>query len=343
MPTHISWSSIELLHNVIRTLAILKENTGAEPPQVSYRGKVKLHGTNCAVQITPDGVFAQSRTGMLTTEDDYKGFAKWVASHTSPGDVNGDGMGYFMNRRPTFTILGEWCGPGVEKGMAISQVKNKVFAVFAIQVGLGVDARVVYDPEEIDLYLGGSLPQGMYVLPWQGDEFSVDFTDRASIENAASLVNQRVAEVEREDPWVKTTLGVSGIGEGLVFYPVAVGGNPTAVPTDPEALAHLMWKAKGEKHRTAGTKEAVQVEPSVVASTGEFVSLMVTPARLEQGVSVACGGVREPKMTRNFLSWVSADVMKESMAELEVSGLTWPQVEKAVQAKAREWFLGQAG
>ncbi len=49
---HVSWSSIELLHNCVRTLEHLA-GQGQTPPVVEYRAKVKLHGTNCAVQITP--------------------------------------------------------------------------------------------------------------------------------------------------------------------------------------------------------------------------------------------------------------------------------------------------
>jgi hypothetical protein len=121
-----------------------------------------------------------------------------------------------------------------------------------------------------------------------------------------------------------------------VFYPVQVGGQ--APPASPDKLAQLMWKAKGEKHRTAGTKVAAQVDAAVVASVEEFVSLMVTQARLEQGLGAVCGGTREPKSTGAFLAWVAADVQKESQAELAASGLTWQQVEKAVQQRARVWF-----
>jgi hypothetical protein len=105
-----------------------------------------------------------------------------------------------------------------------------------------------------------------------------------------------------------------------------------------ERLEQLMFKAKGEKHRTAGTKTAVQVDPSVVASVAEFVALMVTDARLRQGLTEACGGARDPKSTRQFLEWVATDVRKESSVELAASGLSWSDVDKAVQARAREWF-----
>lgn len=329
MATHIAWSSIELLHNVIRTLNYLATLNSTPLPKVTYKAKVKLHGTNCAVQIHPEGVYVQSRTGMLTPEDDLKGFAKWVKANE----------GYFRSLTPGITVFGEWAGPGVEKGMAVSALSEKVFAVFALQVGYGTDAKVVSDPLEVTAMLGTGAPTNLFVLPWQGDTLVVDFGDRASLEATATVVNRRVEAVEKEDPWIKNTFGTSGLGEGLVLYPVEVEGG--RVPADPENLAHLMWKAKGEKHRTAGTKEAVQVDASVVANTTEFVTLMVTEARLEQGLAAGCGGTKDPKLTGKFIAWVVADVKKESEAELAASGLTWAQVEKAVSARAREWFLAR--
>jgi len=50
-------------------------------PIVEYRAKVKLHGSNCAVQITEGGIVTQSRTALLTPESDYKGFATWAKAH----------------------------------------------------------------------------------------------------------------------------------------------------------------------------------------------------------------------------------------------------------------------
>lgn len=324
MAQHVAWGSIELLHNVVRTLNFLKDREGKALPSVAYRAKVKLHGTNCAVQVTPEGVFAQSRTGMLTPTADLHGFAKWV-------DAN---LGFFQ-ALPHVIVFGEWCGPGVEKGMAISQTKGKVFAVFALQFGMGADARVVYDPSEITLFLG-ALPQGMHVLPWWAEaDVIIDYTNPA--ENAERL-NALVEQVEREDPWVKATFNVTGLGEGLVFYPTG-----DHVETNPEALALLMWKAKGDKHRTAGTKQAVQVSPEVAGSVAEFVTLMVTEARLNQGVSTVCAGECSMRNIGTFLRWVIEDTKKESVAELEASGLTWEQVQKAVQERAREWFRGKAG
>lgn len=345
MSNVIPWPSIELLHNVVRTLnhlASLTPTEGGRPlGKVLYRAKVKLHGTNCAVQVLrgPGGslcdTVTQSRTTILTPQDDLHGFSKWVNAR-GLGNSAGDHWSYFSTLQPGITVFGEWAGPGVEGGMAISGLPEKQFCVF----GILADGRLVYEPGDIVAYLNGSAgytPKNMHVLPWMPFEVEVDFASQDSLKAAAEKLNALVSSVEKEDPWIKETFGVSGMGEGVVLYPVFVDG--LEPPTDPETLAHYMFKAKGEKHRTAGTKEAVQVAPEVVATVDAFVDLMVTPARLEQGLSVVCGGQRDPKLTGKFLLWVGQDVQKESVAELEASGLTWDQVVKVVQVRAREWFL----
>jgi hypothetical protein len=323
--THVAWSSIELLHNVVRTLGHLHEQ-GRPYPTVEYRAKVKLHGSNCAVQITGAGIAAQSRTSLLSPEADYKGFAAWVHRHEA----------YFRTLPRGLVVFGEWCGPGVEKGMAISAAPTKLFVVFGVQLG----GRIAYEPGELrELVPEAGAPAELHVLPWEGAAIRIDYGSREALDAAAAELNARVAEVEREDPWVKRALGIAGLGEGLVFYPVSVDG--AAPPAEPEALAQLMFKAKGEKHRTAGTKTAVAVDAAVVASVDDFVALMVTEARLAQGLAAICADDRrrDPKLTGKFLEWIVADVRKESAAELEASGLTFAQVEKAVRVRARTWFL----
>ena len=326
--SHIAWASIELLHNVVRTLTFLHEEAGRPFPVVRYRAKVKLHGSNCAVLVGEHDIATQSRTTMLTPRADYKGFSAWVHEHAA----------YFRGLRPGLVVFGEWCGPGVEQGMAVSQAPRKLFAVFAIRDG----ARIIHEPDEIAALLAASpapRPADLHVLPWEGEPFTLDFGARAQLEGGAAALNQRVAEVEREDPWVRRTFQVSGLGEGLVLYPIAVDDGPA--PVDPEGLAGLMFKAKGDKHRTAATKQAVQVDTSVVASVDEFVALMVSEPRLQQGLATVCDGVASPQATGKFLTWLAADVRKESAAELAAAGLQWSQVDKAVQARARAWYLAQ--
>ena len=320
--THIRWGSIELLHNVIRTLNYLLERDGTPLPTVQYRAKVKLHGRNAAVQITNDGVFPQSRSQLLTPENDLKGFAKWVLASED----------CWESVEPV-TVFGEWCGPGVQKKVALRDIDRKVFAVFAIQYGRDVGARVVYDPEAIR----AALPHhpDVFVLPWYGDVLTLPFG--GDMEAVIAKLNEWVLDIEAEDPWVKETFGVSGRGEGLVFYPV--GDN---VLTDPEDLERFMFKAKGAKHQTNKTRKPVQVDPEVVKGAEEFVAMMVTEPRLEQGVDEATGGEFNVRKMGDFIRWVTEDVQKESVAELEASGLEWRQVVKAVQGAAREWYKAKA-
>src|SRR5689334_15496810 len=115
MSIHVAWSSIELLHNTVITLTNLKKLQ-----TISYRAKIKLHGKNTSVQVNPDGLVFQSRTNILTTVHDLNGFAKWVVSHETA----------FKSLPHGIVVFGEWAGPGIEKGMAISQIPNKIFAVF---------------------------------------------------------------------------------------------------------------------------------------------------------------------------------------------------------------------
>jgi hypothetical protein len=316
----ISWSSIELLHNVVRTLSLLEQATGEPLPRLRYRSKVKLHGTNCAVQAHGDSVTCQGRTTILTPAADNRGFAAWVEQH----------RGYFCALPAGTVLFGEWCGPGVERGMAVSRLPRKVFAIFASQR----DGRLCVEPDELEALLPREgRPEDLHVLPWEQDEIELDYRSPQSLEAAAERLNARVAEVEAQDPWVMRTFGLSGLGEGLVLYPVG------EVPADPERYARWMFKAKGEKHRTVATHKAVAVRPEAQASVDAFVRHVLTEARLQQGLAEACAGARDPRQTGAFLAWIAADVQKETVAELEASALTWAAVEKAVRARARAWFL----
>jgi RNA ligase len=306
MTTHVAWGSIEQLHNVVKTA----EHFGVGA--LEYRAKVKLHGSNCAVQITPAGPIPQSRNQLLTVEQDHKGFAAWVGSCVD----------YWKTLAPGLVVFGEWCGPGVEKGTALSKLPSKMFCVFAVRDG----EQMIYEPTALEALLPAR-PADIHVLPWEGAPFTIDFVSRESLERTAKDLNARVAEIESEDPWVKRTFGVAGVGEGLVLYPIG------STPFDPQ----YMFKAKGEAHRTAG-KKAVQVDATAAASIDEFVGLVITEARLRQGLE-AVGGAFEGKQTGAFIAWISADVKKESAAELEASRLTWQQVERAVQHRARKWFV----
>ncbi len=329
------WTSIGGFHNVRKTLSTYDLHKGP----ITYRGKVKLHGTNSGIVITPEGnVFAQSRTTTLSATEDNAGFAKWVES-------NKDYWQKFDTYLQSITVYGEWCGPGIMKGTAINKIGGKVFAVFAIQFGYStVDddgqehATVNVDPTAIKSILG-EMPEDVCVLPWYGDEIVVDYEDRPSLESAVATMNKTVETIEAMDPWVKDAFGVEGMGEGIVYYPVSF---ELWGALDRWHLSTFMFKAKGEKHKVVKTKQAVQIDPEVASSIDGFVEMVVTEARLEQGAREVAGDlVFEHRYIGPFLKWMGQDIQKETADELESSGLDWKQVVKPVSTSARTWYLAK--
>ena len=305
------WSDIEGLPNVIRSLV----KGDRVLPDLVYRSKVKLHGTNAGIRIEAGVVQSQSRSSMITVGNDNCGFARWVA-----------GLGETFSVLPDCTVFGEWVGRGIQRGCAIHAIdRGPILTVFAISVG----GRLIVEPDEIYNFLPGH--PDIFVLPW----FKEHRINLAAPEVGG--LNDDVARVEEEDPWVKGTFGVSGVGEGLVLYPARHADGRAC--TDDE-VRRLMFKAKGEKHRVKAAKVAVEVAPEVIATRAAFVTAFVTEARLVQGLD-ALGGVRDPALMGEFLRWMNQDILKESVAELEVSGLVWRDVVRGVSQAARAWFLGR--
>ena len=321
----LKWTSIELLHNVVADVRAKAELAGEPPPCVRYRAKVKLHGTNCAVQVLTDGqVLAQGRNQLLTPEDDNMGFAAWVLEHQPA---------FAALAAPSrhLVLYGEWCGAGIQRGVSISQIGRKVFAVFAAQLGDHhlEAARLITEPDA----LGGLVPShpDVFVLPWCGEAVDVDF---ASPRAAADALEAAVEAVERNDPWVQEVFGVSGTGEGLVLYP--------QLESDArDDITALMFKAKGEKHRVRKSKRAVEVDPAVASSIEELVQTFATDARFAQGVTEVCADGATMKAMGAFLKWVNHDIQKESADDLAAAGLEWKQVAKPITSAARAWFVAQ--
>ena len=335
--SHIPWPSIGGLHNLVARCDAYEtyhEEEGLPPyvrPRLTYRGKIKLHGNNAAVQVDGDEFLAQSRTDVLVPGSDLKQFGVWVHANSDyfreVGRISG-----------RHTILcGEWCGQGIQKGMAIQQTGRKVFCVFAIQYGNGDEPLIEVDPARIR----GVLPPhpDIFVLPWAGPEIVIDYADRDQMTFGVEAVNKMVTDADGRDPWVFETFGVEGRGEGYVFYPVTAEALTGPVPMEP--LMDMVFKAKGQAHKVKEQKSPAQIDPEVVESIEDFVSMFVTEARLEQGVSESGGEVDMPLIS-GFLRWMADDVQKESGPELRAADLEWKQVSKAVTKTARDWYITKA-
>jgi hypothetical protein len=331
MTQHISWTEIESFHNVRKAVAkyphIVNGNSS-----VSYRAKVKIHGTNAGVIIDSFGnVTAESRSCIITPESDNAGFAKWVAERH---------VEFAAARHPTaerIVIFGEWCGPGIQKGVAANQIPEKIFAVFGIRIiDDETNANFVSDPRELAHFVR-NIP-GSYVIPWfnDGEIFQIDWAAAPNhLQPVIDRINTHVLAIDDCDPWIDSQFNVKGPGEGLVFYPIDL------YHVGYDNFSNLCFKAKGEKHKTIAKDKPAQLDPTIAANMNAFVEMVLTPARLEQGVRATNDGEFkfEQKNIGAFLAWISRDIIKETNQEMNASGLDPKSAVKACSNHARIWFI----
>jgi hypothetical protein len=333
--TFVRWTDIEGFHNVRKAVTNYDLHDGT----IAYRGKIKLHGTNAGITVKNNGdVVAQSRSNILGTGSDNAGFAAWVESTKDAWK-----QAHFLAQ---VTIFGEWCGPGIMKGVAVTQIDEKQFAIFSIQYGEYDEegnADMIVDPDLIKKFFDDRnvvLPVNVHILPWYGEEILVDYADTAMLETVVETLNVAVNEVEACDPWVKAVFSVEGIGEGIVFYPISFQKDGTI---NRRYLSSFMFKAKGSKHKVQKDRAAVILDPEVVADVNEFADKFVTEARLEQGAAEINRGVLdfEAKLIGAFIGWMSKDVQKESIDELEAVELEWKMIAKEISTRSRVWYLAK--
>tara|TARA_B100000745_G_scaffold170759_1_gene111898 strand:+ start:3641 stop:4672 length:1032 start_codon:yes stop_codon:yes gene_type:complete len=340
---HLKWPKIYAPKNTRRGIQKWTEATGNPFPVVRYAPKLKLHGTNAGVQIPSDKsmpIRAQGRNVSLTPQADNFGFARWLVETE-------DVSGVFETLRDPMhdsVVFAEWAGKGINGGDAITQVPRKVLCVYAIVVG----DQALIDPTRISNLIyqrygkAKTNELGIYVLPWYDSPVELDYGSAKSIADFEARYTAHVADLDKVDPWVQSTFGVSGHGEGLVYYPL-VGDYDTTGCVPFEALSHFMFKVKGESHAVNKGKKKSQnaMSPDKLNSIQEFVDAYVTEPRLLQGVTEACEGQYDFGKIRNIVQWVGRDVKSESMADLESNGLTWKDVSKFVTAAAVKWYKDQ--
>lgn len=230
------------------------------------------------------------------------------------------------------TLFGEWCGPGLQKGVALNRLPTKQFVLFAVTVGEGEESRYVDAvPRLSDRFAELGIHSILDGPVWEETvDFLRDEAIAAFVEKAQALTEQ----VEARCPW-GARFGLEGVGEGIVWIPIG----------DRFGRTDLYFKTKGEKHRNTGGKGVrIPIDPQVLAGVATFVEYAVTENRLQQGLDVLAemGLPVEMKSMGDFLRWVGNDVKRECAAELEASGLEWKRVAKSVNAKARTFFIVEA-
>lgn len=346
----IKFPKIKQYSNVIRdivnaaTFVGLDENEDPifdltrEKPTVKFTGTVKLHGTNAGVAYSKeDGIWAQSRTSIITPQKDNAGFAFFVESNKEQFqalfniicDVNKICEGFTLDDK-IIVIYGEWCGKGIQSGVSINNLE-KMFVIFGVKI-----APLVPDENEVSYWIdhsGLSVPSHRIfnITDFKQYEIDIDF-NRPDL--AKDEIVKLVDAVEKECPvgkelGVEKTEDTRTTGEGIVF----TGKYKDDV---------YRFKAKGQKHSASKVKTIVSIAPEKLASIDEFIKYTVTENRLNQAVEqvfTSNSSIPDIKQLGQFIKWMHTDIMEEEMETLKESNLEPKDVNKYISNKTREWFM----
>lgn len=342
MKKMIKFPSIEQFRNVVSNInrhynfTGLDENgdaiydTTLPKPTLTFKGTVKLHGTNAGVSFNESEYWAQSRENIITPEKDNAGFAFFVESKKEVfkkfvDQINS--VNFFDLRNNVVTIYGEWCGGNIQKGVAITNLP-KSFFIFGVKV-----TPITTSDEESKQKPAYWIPSHYLKSPddniyniedFQTWTIDIDFNMPQLIQNKLSELTMAV---EEECP-VGKAFGFSGIGEGIVWS------------TQVNGVVHR-FKVKGEKHSSSKVKTLASVDVEKLETIQKFVEYAVTESRFNQALENVFPN-EEPidnKKLGDVIRWVVNDVVKEEMDTMVENKIEPKEVNKYLSAKIREMFF----
>lgn len=294
-------------------------------PILEFIGTIKLHGTNAGVSYNnKDGMWAQSRGNIITSQKDNAGFAFFVEGKT---EVFLKLFKQVEKREKldldnnTITIYGEWVGKGIQKGVAISNLKKSLF-IFGVKITPFDESLPAY---WVDYdYLSDRESRIYNIFEYTVYYIRVDFNHPEKIQNT---IIDLTLEVEKECPVAKM-FGFSGVGEGIVW-------------THKSEDNHYVFKTKGEKHSSSKVKTLASIDVDKINSIQEFVEYSVTESRFKQGLENIFPN-NEPidiKKLGMLMKWIIGDIVKEETDTLLENELEPKDIGRYVSAKVKTMFL----
>jgi hypothetical protein len=306
-------------------------------PIVKARGTIKCHGTNSgAAYNEKDGLWAQSKNHKITPQKDNAGFASFVEFKKD------DILNMILNIKNTFnidtqthtiTVFGEWAGPGIQKGVGISQIPEKCWFIFGIRITDETNEEKEsywFTDEQLDsFFIAPAMTDRIYALNrFKTYDVEIDFNQP---ELANNIIFDMIQEVENECPVAKY-FGVSGIGEGIVFK------------FEYKDTIHKM-KAKGDKHSVSKVKKHKKVDDKEIQKCMDLAE-KVTPAwRLEQMYNETFdtlnGGEGDIKRTGEYIKSVINDIVKEEMETIAEEGIEFKKITKFISNIAKDYMFAR--
>ena len=298
-----------------------------ELPVLSFRGTVKLHGTNAGISHHPGStdVVCMSRNNVVT--QGHFGFPEMILQEKDEVLRLIDSVRMYGNvgEKEIVSIYGEWVGEGVQKGVAISGIPRKTWFIFAIKI-TDVEGNGRWLQNVDQFKIENERIRNIHEFPTVFLE--IDLNNPALIQNQLIDITNKV---EAECPVAKE-YGVSGVGEGVVWETWYKG-------------MRFNFKVKGEKHSSSKVKKLAPVDPEKAKSVSEFIDYAITVNRVKQAIFEVAqqNDISEDEMKRNHtgavLKWIANDVIEEETEAMKNSMLEWKDVGKQASEKARRIFF----
>ena len=304
-----------------------------QKPTITFKGTVKLHGTNAGVSFNEGGYWVQSRENIITPERDNAGFAFFVESKKEVfkkfvEQING--LNLFNLSNNTVTIYGEYCGGNIQKGVGICNLP-KSFFIFGVKVTPHTNSE-----EELKGKPAYWIPSHYLSSP-DDNIYNIEDFPTFSIDidfNMPQLVQNQLSEltlaVEEECPVAKAFGFPNTIGEGIVWSANVNG------------VVHR-FKCKGEKHSSSKVKTLATVDVEKLNGIKEFVDYAVTESRFNQALENVFpnGEPIDTKKLGDVIRWVVNDVIKEEMDTMVENKVEPKEVNKYISSKVRDMFFKQ--
>ena len=315
-------------------------NRMAKMPTLKFIGTVKSHGTNFSIIISPQCDFwCQSRENIITPEKDNAGsaafgyynketFMKMATDAVDQTDSNS----FTYNR--DFMIAGEWCGKGIQKGVAISEL-DKMFIIFNMAFVDSEGNKTWLTREEMEEVLNmqgvvAKLNANHIYSVYQFQTFEVDI-DFEHPEIAQNELNRLCEFVENECP-IGFSFGVKGIGEGIVFKCASEGYEDSG----------YFFKVKGELHSKSKVKTLATVDIERINNIRELSDKLANNGRLEQFHQIVFdtlnGGQTDMSKMGDFIKAVTSDCLKEELDTIQSSGFTMKELGSTISKLCREFI-----
>ncbi|KAI4672980.1 uncharacterized protein J4E78_001483 [Alternaria triticimaculans] len=331
--THIP-EIIEQLRRMNRDPAHPQANITVDP--VPFVGTVKLHGTHADILVYPNNriVFQSRNLVGLSVEKDNQGFA---ATMSEKNKVIMGLRDMYLERwkelNPSKTVkedlpvvvAGEWIGEKIQKDVAIAQLSRR----FVI-VSVNINGTWQKDEEYSDI----SLPaHGIYNASRAGIFHAKLYPD--DYERTVSEIERMTEEVAAHCPFA-SSFGIYGLGEGIVWKPVAPQYN---------ADTSLWFKSKGGKFKPTFFRVPKPHEGSDIVKERRKAAATVAVAwcsqqRLDQGWDVLRekGVQRGVRALGDFLKWIQHDILEEEKGHIKEHGVDEAALKIEIAKIAKPWY-----